>query len=70
MGNIDRLASFRSLAGKILTGSLGQLVFAIQLENIERENFDSCRLLAKCQIRQYFRHQNFVLYGMSEFCST
>ena len=37
--------------------SLRQPVFAIQLENIERENFD--RLLAKCHIRQYF-----PLYGI------
>ena len=39
-GNIDRLASFRSLMGEILTDSLRQPVFAIQLENIEREHFD------------------------------
>ena len=39
--------------GKNFDGqSLRQPVFAIQLENIERENFN--RLLAKRQIRQYF----------------
>ena len=57
------LASFKSLMRKILTGSLRQPVSAMQLENIERENFD--RSLAKHQIRQYFPHQNFALYGKS-----
>ena len=37
--------------------SLRQPVFAIKLENIERENFD--RSLAKCQIRQYFPPSKF-----------
>ena len=35
--------------------SLRQPVFVIQLENIERENFDG--LIAKHQIRQYFPRQ-------------
>ena len=50
--NIDGLASFRSLTGKILTDSLRQPVFAIQLENIGRKNFDGS--LTMCQIRQNF----------------
>ena len=33
----------------------------MQLENIERENFDGS--LAECQIRQYSTCQNFALYG-------
>ena len=47
-GNIDRLAAFRCLTGKLLTDSLRQPVFAMQFE---RENFN--RSLAKHQIRQY-----------------
>ena len=50
-GNIDGLALFRSLTGKILTDSLfREPVFAIQLE-IESKNFDG--LLVVRQIRQY-----------------
>ena len=46
--------------GNIDEQSLKQPVFAVQLKNIERENFD--KSLAKHQIRQYFPHQNFPLY--------
>ena len=42
--NIDRLASFTSLTGKILMDNLLENLCTIQLENIERKIFD--RLLA------------------------
>ena len=58
-GNSDRLVSFRNLTVKILMDSLRQPVFAMQFENIERENFDG--LLTKCQFLQYSPHQNFAL---------
>ena len=57
--NIDGLASFRSLTEQILTDSSETtcIVFAIQLENIERENFNGS--LAKHQIRQYLPTSKF-----------
>ena len=39
-------------------------IFAIQLKNIERENFDGS--LAKHHICQYFPPQNFLLYSMQK----
>ena len=42
---------------------LRQPVFTIQLENIERKNFDKslAMYVAKSQIHQYFPWQNFAL---------
>ena len=42
---------------------MDSLLDAIQLENLEKENFD--KSLAKRHIHQYFPCQNFVLYGIT-----
>ena len=47
--------------GEVLMESLKQPVFVIQLENIERENFDG--LLATHQFHQYPPCQNCALHG-------
>ena len=41
-GNIDGLASFRSLMEKILTDSLRQPVFTIQMEILNAKNLMDC----------------------------
>ena len=57
-GNIDGLALFRSLTGKIVMDSLLEnLYLLIQLENAEREIFDG--LLTERQIRQCFLQSKF-----------
>ena len=56
------------LHSEVLTGiltkslDLRQPIFAIQLENIEKGNFDG--LLAKHQISQFSSHPNFALHSM------
>ena len=51
-GNIDELALFRYLMGKILTDGILTMYIAMELEKNERKKFDGS--LAKHQIRQYF----------------
>ena len=63
-GNIDGLASFRSLIRKILMDSLLDNLYLLGIQ-LEREDFD--RLLAKHPIHQYFPQQNFVLYSITMY---